>query len=105
MRPGPIPEVRPCPHLRARPGHAEGGRGLDGHATLALGTSPRSARFLPRWPQGAARMTPLDPRTDLVLERVVDVAPELVWKAWTTPEYLKQWFTPAPWKSVGCEID
>ncbi len=50
-------------------------------------------------------MTPLDPRTDLVLERVVDVAPELVWKAWTTPEYLKQWFTPAPWKTVGCEID
>ena len=50
-------------------------------------------------------MTPLDPKTDLVLERVVDVAPELVWKAWTTPEHLKQWFTPAPWKTVGCEID
>ena len=50
-------------------------------------------------------MTQLDPKTDLVLERVVDVAPELVWKAWTTPEYLKQWFTPAPWKTVGCEID
>ena len=50
-------------------------------------------------------MTPLDPKTDLVLERFVDVAPELVWKAWTTPEYLKQWFTPAPWKTVGCEID
>jgi uncharacterized protein YndB with AHSA1/START domain len=50
-------------------------------------------------------MTELDPKTDLVLERVVDVAPELVWKAWTTPEYLKQWFTPAPWKTVGCELD
>ncbi len=50
-------------------------------------------------------MTKLDPKTDLVLERVVDVAPELVWKAWTMPEYLKQWFTPAPWKTVGCEID
>jgi uncharacterized protein YndB with AHSA1/START domain len=50
-------------------------------------------------------MMELDPKTDLVLERVVDVAPELVWKAWTTPEYLKQWFTPAPWKTVGCEID
>jgi uncharacterized protein YndB with AHSA1/START domain len=50
-------------------------------------------------------MTPVDPKTDLVLERVVDVPPELVWKAWTTPEYLKKWFTPAPWKTVGCEID
>ncbi|HEX4613903.1 MAG TPA: SRPBCC family protein [Urbifossiella sp.] len=50
-------------------------------------------------------MTPVDPETDLVLERVVDVPPELVWKAWTTSEYLKKWFTPAPWKTVGCEID
>lgn len=49
--------------------------------------------------------TPLNPETGLVLERVVDVAPELVWKAWTKPEYLKQWFTPAPWKTVDCEID
>lgn len=50
-------------------------------------------------------MTELDPKTDLVLERVVDVAPELVWKAWTTPEYLKQWFTPAPWKTIHAEVD
>jgi len=27
-----------------------------------------------------------DPRLDLVLERVVDVAPELVCAAWTKPE-------------------
>ena len=50
-------------------------------------------------------MTHLDPKTDLVLERVVDVPPDLVWKAWTTPEHLKKWFTPAPWKTVDCEID
>lgn len=46
-----------------------------------------------------------DPRLDLVLERVVDVPPALVWRAWTTPEELKQWFTPAPWQTVDCEID
>lgn len=46
-----------------------------------------------------------DPERDLVLERVVDVPRELVWKAWTTPEHLKQWFTPAPWTTVDCEID
>ena len=46
-----------------------------------------------------------DPKLDLVLERVVDVAPTLVWAAWTRPEYLKQWFTPAPWQTVDCEID
>lgn len=46
-----------------------------------------------------------DPKLDLVLDRVVDVPPELVWKAWTTPEHLKKWFTPAPWKTVDCKID
>ena len=42
---------------------------------------------------------------DLVLERIVDVPPALVWRTWTTPEHLMKWFTPAPWKTVACEID
>jgi uncharacterized protein YndB with AHSA1/START domain len=46
-----------------------------------------------------------DPKLDLVLERVVDVPRELVWLAWTTPEHVKKWFTPAPWTTVDCEID
>jgi uncharacterized protein YndB with AHSA1/START domain len=46
-----------------------------------------------------------DPRLDLILERIVDVPPSLVWAAWTTPEHVKPWFTPAPWKTVECEID
>ncbi|MFW6074027.1 MAG: SRPBCC family protein [Chloroflexota bacterium] len=46
-----------------------------------------------------------DPEKDLVLERTIDVAPELVWKAWTTPEHLVKWFTPKPWETVDCKID
>ena len=46
-----------------------------------------------------------DPKLDLVLERVVDVPRELVWKAWTQPEHLKKWFTPKPWETIDCEID
>lgn len=46
-----------------------------------------------------------DPKLDLLLERVVDVPPALVWAAWTTPELITKWFTPAPWKTVECEID
>ncbi|MDA0351086.1 MAG: SRPBCC family protein [Chloroflexi bacterium] len=46
-----------------------------------------------------------DPERDLLLERVVDVSPDLVWRAWTEPEQLKQWFTPRPWQTTGCEID
>ena len=47
----------------------------------------------------------IDPKLDLVLERTVDVKPEQVWAAWTRPEHLKHWFTPAPWKTVEVEID
>lgn len=47
----------------------------------------------------------INPELDLVLERVVDVRPELLWKAWTQPEHLVQWFTPKPWETVACEID
>jgi uncharacterized protein YndB with AHSA1/START domain len=46
-----------------------------------------------------------DPKLDLVLERVIDVPRELVWAAWTEPEHLVKWFTPAPWSTVECEID
>ena len=47
----------------------------------------------------------INPKLDLVLERVVDVPRELVWAAWTQPEHIKKWFTPAPWSTVDCEID
>jgi uncharacterized protein YndB with AHSA1/START domain len=47
----------------------------------------------------------IDPALDLVLERTVDVPVDAVWRAWTEPKLLMQWFTPAPWKTVGCEID
>lgn len=42
---------------------------------------------------------------DLVLERVVDVPPELLFKAWTTPHHLMPWFCPKPYATVACEID
>jgi uncharacterized protein YndB with AHSA1/START domain len=46
-----------------------------------------------------------DPKLDLVLERVIDVPRELVWAAWTKPEHVTKWFTPAPWTTTHCEID
>ncbi len=47
----------------------------------------------------------VNPQLDLVLERVVDIAPELVWAAWTQPDHLTKWFTPAPWSTVEAEVD
>ena len=46
-----------------------------------------------------------DPQLDLVFERVVDIPPQLIWAAWTTEEHIKHWFTPAPWRTIGCAID
>ena len=54
-------------------------------------------------------MMPIDiqinPELDLVLERWVPVSPARVWRAWTKPEELMQWFCPRPWKVVECKID
>lgn len=52
-----------------------------------------------------ARKIDINPKLDLVLERVVDVPRELVWKAWTTPEHLKEFFVPKPWSVSECELD
>lgn len=46
-----------------------------------------------------------NPALDLVLERTISVPPERVWAAWTEPELLIQWFTPAPWKTAAVDID
>jgi len=46
-----------------------------------------------------------NPELDLVLDRVVDVPLARVWDAWTKPELVVKWFTPAPWQTVACEID
>lgn len=46
-----------------------------------------------------------NPKLDLVLERLVDAPRELVWAAWTEPQHVKKWFTPAPWSTAECEID
>lgn len=42
---------------------------------------------------------------DLVLERTLDAPLDLVWKAYTDPEQLKQWFAPRPYQITECELD
>lgn len=48
---------------------------------------------------------PFNPTLDLRFERIVDVPRALVWRAWTEPALLKQWFCPLPWKTIDAEID
>jgi len=42
---------------------------------------------------------------ELVLERLVDVDPDKLFRAWTEPELLVQWFTPKPWTTSSAQLD
>jgi len=42
---------------------------------------------------------------DLVLTSVIDAPPEKVYRAWTEPELMKQWFAPLPWTTPRVETD
>lgn len=42
---------------------------------------------------------------ELVLTRIIDVPREKLWRCWTEPELMVQWFTPSPWKTVHAETD
>lgn len=42
---------------------------------------------------------------DLVLTRIIDAPRDKVFKAWTEPELLTQWFAPLPWTTPHAELD
>ncbi len=44
---------------------------------------------------------------EIVVTRVVNGPPELVWEAWTTPELFQRWWVPKslPMTLVACKID
>ena len=42
---------------------------------------------------------------ELVLTRFIPAPPHLVYRAWTDPVLVLQWFTPAPWKTTKAELD
>ena len=41
----------------------------------------------------------------MVITRIFDAPRELVWKAWTDPKYVMQWWGPKGFTSPVCEID
>ncbi len=42
---------------------------------------------------------------DLVLTRIFDAPPEKVYRCWTDPALMKQWFVPKPWSLSKVETD
>jgi uncharacterized protein YndB with AHSA1/START domain len=43
--------------------------------------------------------------TELLLTRVIDAPREKLYRAWTDPEIMKQFFVPRPWTTPKIEID
>ena len=41
----------------------------------------------------------------MTVTRVFDAPRELVWKAWTEPQYIMQWWGPKGFTSPACEMD
>lgn len=52
-------------------------------------------------------MNPSEATSDreLVLTRLIDAPREMVFRAWTDPELLRQWFAPLPWTTPRAELD
>ena len=42
---------------------------------------------------------------ELNLTRVIDAPRQTLWRCWTEPELIKQWFTPRPWTTPVVEVD
>lgn len=42
---------------------------------------------------------------ELLLTRLIDAPPEKLYRAWTEPALLKQWFAPHPWTTPEAELD
>jgi len=46
-----------------------------------------------------------DDRLDLTLKRTIDAPRALIWKAWTDPEHVKNWWAPRPWTTTEVDME
>jgi uncharacterized protein YndB with AHSA1/START domain len=42
---------------------------------------------------------------ELTLTRIIDATPDKLFRAWTEPDLIVQWFTPPPYKTIAAEVD
>ena len=50
-------------------------------------------------------MYDFNPEKDIEFTRIIQARPDTVWRCWTEPELLMQWFCPLPWKVTRATLD
>ena len=50
-------------------------------------------------------MTAAPHSNDLVITRLIPASAHMLFRCWTEPELLKQWFVPKPWTIARAEVD
>lgn len=46
-----------------------------------------------------------EPAHELTLSRLIAAPRAIVWRCWTEPDLIKQWYTPRPWTTPVVEVD
>jgi uncharacterized protein YndB with AHSA1/START domain len=42
---------------------------------------------------------------ELTIDRVLKAPRTAVWRCWTEPELMKEWFCPKPWRTIEARVD
>jgi uncharacterized protein YndB with AHSA1/START domain len=72
---------------------------------MAASKSLRSVRRQHEAKERIRTMTTPTNERELVLNRLIDAPRHAVWRCWTEPELLRQWFAPKPWTTPRVEVD
>src|SRR5262249_15601949 len=102
-------EGRARGELRARRCTTAGGLDVDGPLRALLEPAARCPPPLSLSPRRSHAMEPVSPRQETTgqvrVSRNYGVAPEEVWRAWTDPQALSQWFGPGDPQTTTADID
>jgi uncharacterized protein YndB with AHSA1/START domain len=60
---------------------------------------------MPKANPSVAEKTEASNNLELTLTRIIDAPPEKLFRAWTEPDLITQWFTPPPYLTVSAEVD
>ncbi len=69
------------------------------------GTIPITTNRLERQQMPHAANPPDADARELVLTRLIDAPRDKLYRCWTEPALIVQWFTPPPWRTIHAETD